>query len=449
MNRGSLRLRLFLAGAISILIALALSAIGLPLLFERHVERRVVSELGTYLDQIVAGLDRNADGTLVLAKAPADPRFSQPFSGLYWQVEGDNAVLRSRSLWDTKLELPVDALADGSVHQHRVAGPNATELLAVERSVTLPVRLGGGTVRIAVALDGADIAAATRAFAVDLMPYLAVIALFLMAAAFAQVTVGLWPLATVRQRLAAIRKGAAHRLGQAFPDEVQPLAAEVDALLDAREAQIARARARAGDLAHGLKTPLQVLAGDVERLRGKGEEAVAIEIEQVATTMRRHVDRELARARSAAGPADARSNIAGVVERVVAVVARTPDGAQRSWSTDIPAELNARIDSDDLAEAVGNLVENAARYARRAVTISGRHDRDRIFLTVADDGPGIPEGRLADALARGGRLDQLDSGTGLGLAIVSDIAEAWSGHLDLQSSATGLMAELSLPAAAD
>jgi signal transduction histidine kinase len=447
MNRGSLRLRLFLAGAVSILVALTLSAVGLPLLFERHVERRIVAELGVYLDQIVAGIDRTADGTLAVVKAPAEPRFSQPFSGLYWQVEADGETLRSRSLWDTELALPAPGPADGAVHQLRVSGPRQSELVVIERSVILPARLGGLTIRAIVALDTTDITTATRGFAVDLLPYLAVIAVFLMAAAYAQVTVGLWPLAAVRERLAAIRQGAASRLGQAFPDEIQPLAAEVDALLEAREAQIDRARARAGDLAHGLKTPLQVLSGDVERLREKGEEGIAAEVQQVATTMRRHVDRELARARSAAGAADARAVVADVVSHVLAVITRTPDGARLDWSIDIPAETVARIDADDLAEAIGNLIENAARHGRAQVAIGARRKDDLVIVSVTDDGPGIPDGRLEEALARGGRLDRLGTGTGLGLAIVRDIAEAWGGHLEIRSSQTGLTAEFGVKGA--
>jgi len=147
MTRGSLRLRLLLAAALSVLVALALSAFGLTLLFERHVERRVDAELGVFLDQIVAGLDRAADGSLVLTQAPADPRFEEPLSGLYWQLRAGDAVLASRSLWDATLALPPDELPDRAVHRHRIAGPGGAELIVLERSVTLPERLGGGILR--------------------------------------------------------------------------------------------------------------------------------------------------------------------------------------------------------------------------------------------------------------------------------------------------------------
>lgn len=302
--------------------------------------------------------------------------------------------------------------------------------------------------RATVALDTADVAAATRAFAVDLLPYLGLIAALLIATGYAQVAIGLRPLTTVRKRLSAIRAHKTRRLGRGFPDEIMPLAEEVDALLEARERQIAKARARAGDLAHGLKTPLQVLSGDVERLRMKGEVEIATEIQQVATAMRRHVDRELARARIGTGGQEASARLAEAVERVVAVMVRTPAGARLNWSVDIPADGAARIDPDDLAEAVGNLAENAARHAREKVSIrSSNESSGFIILTIADDGKGIPPGQLEEALSRGGRLDRSENGAGLGLAIVADIAEAWEGRFEIRNTSTGLEADLCLPRA--
>ncbi|MGO4833422.1 sensor histidine kinase [Rhizobiaceae sp. 2RAB30] len=423
MSKGSLRLRLLAAGALSILIALSLAGAGLSVLFERHVERRVTAELGIYLDQIVAGLDRNSNGALAVTRPLVDPRFAQPLSGLYWQ-------LRSRSLWDDELRLPVDG---GLISDYRLTGPGGAELIVVDRTVKLPQRLGGGIVRAAVAVDAAEITAATRAFGADLLPYLVLLAAFLIAAAYAQVAVGLHPLARLRERLAAIRAGEAHRLGNEFPDEILPLSREFDALLDAREDQLKRARARAADLAHGLKTPLQVLAGDVERLRGTGQAVVADEIEQVAGAMQRHVDRELARARMGTGQPDARAPVGDVIRRVVAVVSRGLRGSELDWQLDLPPGLEARIDPDDLAEAIGNLVENATRHALAKVSVKARRQACMVEVVVADDGPGIPKDQIDRALARGSRLDSLGATTGLGLANVSDIAEAWRGRIDFRS----------------
>jgi signal transduction histidine kinase len=446
VNRGSLRLRLLLASAISILGAVLLSAVGLALLFQHHVERRVDAELATYLDQVVANLGRSAEGALVLRRRPADPRFAEPLSGLYWELSTGDKVLRSRSLWDERLALPDDRIHDGVVHRHRIAGPGGAKLLVLERSIALPEALGGGMLRASVAVDTAAITRARREFVADLAPYLLLIAGLLLLAAYVQVRFGLKPLVAVRDRLAAIREGRARRLGENFPDEILPLAEQVDALLQARDEEVERVRARAADLAHGLKTPLQVLAGDIEALRARGEGEIAAEIEQVATMMSRHVDRELARARMVAGRGDARARPAEVIARVIAVVRRTPDGGLRQWSVDVPADLVARIDPDDLAEAVGSLVENAARHANSRVAVSAVRSGHRVRLSIVDDGPGIPAGRLEEALARGGRLDRAGEGTGLGLAIARDVAEAWGGSLELRSLDPGLEASIVLDA---
>ena len=450
MTFGSLRLRLLLAGAASTLVALALAAYGLTILFERHVERRLAAELVVHLNQITAQLEPSmeAKGELVLAAQPADPRFEVPLSGLYWQIihEQKGTVLRSRSLWDSELALPPEPDVDDTIHQHRIAGPADTELYLIQRRVELPARMGGGTARIAVAWDAAETAKAVRRFAADLTPLLTIIGALLLAAAWVQVTIGLRPLSHVRSRLAAVRSGKNRRLGADFPDEVRPLAQEIDELIDARDAELARARARAGDLAHGLRTPLQVLQTEIERLAKDGHATVALNLSTVTRTMQRTVERELARVRLASPQRDSEANVAAAVEQVVRVVQRTPDGERMDWIVDVPSDLTAAIDHDDLSEALGNLIENATRHARHTVTIAGHRDGATVTLTVADDGPGIPEDDLAEALRRGGRLDERGSGAGLGLAIVTDIIESWSGALSLENANPGLAATLTLNA---
>ena len=454
--RGSLRLRLLAAGAASILLALALAGFGLVLLFERHVERRMALELDAHLRQIIDGLGRAPDGSLDLLRPPAEPRFLEPLSGLYWQIREeppakDGPVLRSRSLWDVTLQLPPDPLQGGEVHQHIIPGPGGASLLVVERQVTLPASLGGSSVRAVVTVDRAELHAAGLAFAHDLAPSLGLLAAVLIAAAWVQVTVGLRPLDMLRRRLAGVRAGREARLGAAgFPDEVWPLAAELDHLLDAQDAALARARARAADLAHGLKTPLAVLAVDAAELRERGQGELAGEIETLTEGIRRHVERELARAR-AAGSGGRQAAPASVARQVVDVLRRTPRGRELAWSIDIPAELSVDDDAQDLAEILGNLAENAAKWAASRVRLAGGQDAaagtGAIILSVEDDGPGIPEGEGEAALARGGRLDATKPGAGLGLAIVSDLVEAYGGSLALGQSEAfgGLSAEIRLP----
>ncbi len=450
MTSNSLRLRLLLAGAASTIVALTLAAYGLTVLFERHVERRLDAELSVHLNQITAHLEPSQSGQLSLSTQPADPRFGVPLSGLYWQIvdERKGAVLRSRSLWDSELQLPAELDVDDAIHHHRISGPGKSDLYLLQRRIELPARMGGGTARIAVACDAAEIAKSVREFAIDLTPLLAIIAAFLLAAAWIQVTIGLRPLSAVRTQLAAIRSGKSRRLGADFPDEVQPLAQEIDDLLTARDDELKRAKTRAGDLAHGLRTPLQVLQSEIEGLAQDGQTAVALNLSTVTRTMQRTVERELARVRLSSPHRDAEANIGAAIEQVIRVVQRTPEGERLDWIVEVPADLVASIDRDDLSEAVGNLIENAARHAKHTITVTGRRSGTRALLEVADDGPGIPAHHLQEALRRGGRLDERGSGAGLGLAIVTDIVESWGGTLTLGNGELGLLATVSLPAAA-
>jgi signal transduction histidine kinase len=449
VSRGSLRVRLLAAGAGSILIALALAGVGLTLLFERHVERRVIAELEANLRQLIGHLGHDPGGALRLERPLTDPRFERPLSGLYWQIiqQPPGPVLRSRSLWDETLDLPADRLLASGVHRHVIRGPGGAVLLVVERSVELPARAGGGTIRSVVATDRAEVRAAGRAFAGELAPSLALLCAVLLAAAWVQVSVGLRPLDTIRRKLAAIRAGAAARMGEDFPDEVRPLAAEVDSLLAARDTSLERARAHAADLAHGLKTPLTVLADDARQLRARGQVEFADENSSLAEGMHRHVERALARARSGAGArGGANQPVSPVAARVVEVMRRTPRGRDLQWRIDVPADLSAGVDGQDLTEMLGNLLENAGKWARTEVRLSGRRDDGAAVLVVEDDGPGVPEEELATVLARGGRLDAAKQGTGLGLAIVGDLVEAYGGSLSLgRSRLGGLRLELRLP----
>ncbi|PDT89070.1 histidine kinase [Bradyrhizobium sp. Y36] len=448
MSWGSLRLRLVAGGVVAILIALTIAGAGLTLLFERHVSRTVGDELDVYLKQLVAGIDADAQGKLTVGRPPADPRFADPLSGLYWQVSDDGGqVLRSRSLWDTALDLPRDEPSPGELHRHVIVGPANARLLVSERRVLLTVGDRRAPVRVAVAADLGRVSAAASHFARDLALALGVLGLVLAAATSIQVGLGLRPLDALRRGVADVRSGQRKHLPVDVPAEVKPLVEEVNSLIDAQEREIERSRSRAADLAHGLKTPLAALAADVALLRQRGEQDVAQAIEAVGDAMSRHVDRELARAR-ARGTARLRGGISTplrpLVQTLMRTLARTPAAQRLDFKTCITGEPSVPLDRTDLAEVLGNLLENAARHAKSQVRI-GADATANPAITVEDDGPGIAPAERSRVLERGARLDERGEGAGLGLAIVQDVLSAYGWQLILAESELGGLKAIVVP----
>ena len=435
MNRGSIRLRLWAAGGASMLLALVLAGVGLSNLFERHVERRVEAELAVQLNALIAATSFQ-DGSLRVAP-PNDPRFAEPLSGYYWQVEdlATGVLVRSRSLWDGTLKL-TSSPSPETQHLEEIDGLDGETLIVLDRTVT---DASGVRFRAAVAEGYATVSTSVAEFTAELVPALLLLGMAFLAANFIQITVGLAPLKTLRAAVADVITGRRTRLDASAPREVQPLAKEIDRLLDSQEKELGRARVRATDLAHGLKTPLQVLSSDIRTLRDKGERELADEIEKSVSAIRRHIERELTRARLARGPAaSTRALVRACVTRIVDVVRRTPAGSALDFQVNVPETLTAPMEEADLAELLGNLVENAARFARTRVVIAAAQRPDGVELVVSDDGPGVPAADREAVLARGVRLDRNGPGTGLGLAIVADVVEAYGGRLALEDARPGL-----------
>lgn len=443
MRRLSIRLRLLLAGGIGMAVALALAAWGLDLLFDRHVARVALSDLEDRVEYLAAAVVIGPDGVAGMPDSSRDPVYRRPYSGHYWQIATPETELRSRSLWDYTLPLPRNGR---DVWQGVVTGPSTENLLTFLRRIEVATGRGPVPLRIAVAVERAEIDAARSGFLSDLAPYLALLALALLATLVLAVSVALKPLSAAGARVAALSEGDARRIGRDVPDEVLPLAAEIDELLERREAELEHARLRAGDLAHGLKTPLQALIGEAARLRATGALEAARGIEEIARSMRGHIDRELARAQRAAGGGGS-SDAVEVAASVAQVLRRTPEGAGLHIEvTGLPG-LAVRLHRADLAEALGALAENAVRYARSRVVVDCGRKGGQVVIRVRDDGPGANAEFLDHLPERGLRLDERPEGTGLGLAIVADIAAGAAGTLRLRNLDPGFEAELRLPGA--
>jgi len=327
----------------------------------------------------------------------------------------------------------------------------------LERGVVLGATGHDRRLRVAVALDRAELVMARRAFAADVLPYLSVLGLALVLAAWLQVRVGLAPLDRLRRAVQSVRTGMVARLSPDQPDEVRALVDELNALLAGKEAALGRARAWTADLAHGLKTPLVVLAADAERLRGLGQPEIAAELDQLAQWMRRRVDRELIRGRVRArvdaggetrtpGGSPALScDLGETLESLIRALGRTPRGGALDWDLQCPAGLRVAMAADDLAELLGNLLDNAVTWARSRVLVHCVPG-DRVEVRIEDDGPGVPDDLLPALGRRGLRLDERGEGSGLGLAIALDICDGYDGRLGLSRAGLGgLAVDLRLP----
>lgn len=362
-------------------------------------------------------------------------------------------VLRSRSLWDTSLALQVDALADGAVQVHEMPGPQGAPLLVLERTVRAE-GVHAARWRLIVAADLQTTQAATARFT----GVLAVLLVLRAAAAWAQVAVGLTPLQALQRAVQDVQEARASQLQGSFPAEVQPLVDDFNAVLRRHGEVVERARTQAGNLAHALKTPLTVLDNAARaQTPTHGPELGALVREQVVVA-RRHIDWHLARSRVAASAhlPGQRTALQPVVEGLVRVMNKVH--ADRALDISVvqpPVSLFFAGEAQDLQEMLGNLLDNACKWARSAVHLQAQllpagsePAQPQLVVAVEDDGPGIDAAQRAQALERGARLDEAVPGTGLGLAIVQDLAALYGGQLDLEPAGLGgLRAVLTLPAA--
>ncbi|MFL6735681.1 MAG: ATP-binding protein [Sphingomonas sp.] len=417
---------------------------------DRIVSRSIVESFDTQLvfvlDSMIASSEI-ADGEVRFNRPPADQRFVEPYSGLYFQISGAGAeTFPSRSLWDRRLRV-TDAHRDVKPHlydSNEFSTADHNEPLRIsERDVQLP----GSNIwwRYQVAQSRELLDEQIHHYRLILFWSFLALGVGLLVLATLQTFYGLWPLRRVRQEVAEIRSGEKTRVGRDFPTEIRPLTEEINQLLAHSEAQAEEARRHAGNLAHALKTPLTVITNAATAQAIDLADTVCRE----ATVMRRQVDHHLARARAIGrrASAQARARVWDSLEAVQRAVDRLYEGV----TIDIAGnhEAQVRVERQDLDEMLGNLVENAAKYGGGRVFVTVEAKGEMIDILVEDDGPGIPEGLRAEMFTRGARLDTTGKpGTGLGLAIVRDVAEIYGGAVSLEESEDlgGLLARLTLPA---
>lgn len=433
----SLRWRLWLAGAGGVLAAALLAGWLLGAAFERAAQRALDQRLDDDFATLAALVEATPEGGWQLRRAPADERYARIFSGWYWQVGAGDALQPSRSLWDERIA-PAQVMRGPAQWRH-ATGPRDQRLRVREQALRLP----GVTapVQVLVAGDRADVVAEARDFRVLSMLAVAGVAAALLAVLAWQVEWGLRPLRRMRRTLAQVRQGEDVRFGAAdWPAEAAPLARQIDELLDEHARRVARARHAAQDLAHELKTPLAVLAAESER---PGPALAGVVSEQVQR-MRVAVDRRLA-AGFGADPRR-RTPLAGVVTALCRLFEAPARARVVGLVHDVPAHLVFGGAAEDLEEMLGNLIDNAVKWARSQVQVTAREAAGHLQVEVIDDGPGIATHTLSHVIARGVRLDEQVPGSGIGLSIVDSIASSYDGTLELANLPEGFRARLSFPA---
>jgi signal transduction histidine kinase len=458
MRSNSLAFRLTASAAIISIILFVAAGVLLADLFKSAVERNFDERLHAVLDGLLSNVDVADSGQgLAMQSALADTRFALPLSGWYWQVSplGENAGGRliSASLLDQVLAPDASDLADrdsDGVARFYLQDVKGTQLRGIEQRY----RFQGSDQEYSILVAGNfdELKGEIWAYTNALVLVLAFLGLGFLGSVIVQVRYGLRPLNVLRDELNAIREGQSDKLVGVYPEEIEPVARELNLMIKANAEIVERARTQVGNLAHALKTPLSVLTNEARINKG----ALAQMIKEQADVMRDQISLYLDRARRAARARGlgASTSVKTVVDAIARTLGRIHQGREIRVEIDVPETLRFRGEQQDLEEMVGNLLDNSFKWATRRISVHARplkeptsDGRSWLEIAVEDDGPGLPADRRAEALKRGRRLDETKPGSGLGLSIVSETASMYSGRIELNSATLGgLRTTLTLPA---
>ena len=420
------RLSLGLIG-VMVVVGLILAQTSLWL-FELGLQRYLEAGLRNDSENLLVALVRGPQG-LQLDERRLSPAYLRPFSGHYFRIDFAEEHWRSRSLWDQ--ELP--QLDHPGLHSNLQLGPEGQKLLVLRTDY----RRLGQAISISVAQDYTPVRDSfLRMQQVGLGLGLAGLLLILL---LQRLTVqrALRPLEKAREQIAQLQRGQRSQLDEQVPRELEPLVAQINHLLAHTEDSLKRSRNALGNLGHALKTPLAVLQSlaSNEKLDPYPElrKLLLEQLEQV----RQRLNRELNRARLAGDALpgahlDCDAELPGLLATLNMI-----HGEHLHLACVALPGLHLPWDREDLLELLGNLLDNACKWADAEVRLSVTETAEGFSLTVEDDGPGIPEDRRDQVFSRGTRLDEQTDGHGLGLGIVRDIVDTWGGTLALDESEWG------------
>lgn len=449
MRGWSLSLRMFILTALWAVIAVSAVAFLVTGAFRASMEQNLDSRLTANLYNIMASVGFDEAGNLSGRPDLRDARYGAFRSGYYWSAEpvrGGGQGLQSASLAGGTISVPDDVPFNRSFERRFETADNAGNRLG---GIEAQAFLGEGddlvAFRITANLD--EVEEEVVAFRRRLLWLLGFVALGFILVASLMVRIALAPLREATARLGDIREGRAERIEGSFPNEIQPFVDETNTLIESNRRVIGRARTQVGNLAHSLKTPLAVLRNEARGFRPASRELV----DQQVDRMQRQIDTYLDRARIAAqaGTIGTRTPVEPVIARLVRVLAKLNPRLAIELRDETAKMAVFAGEQQDLEEMIGNLLENACKFAAHHITVTiGREEDGRLRIVIADDGPGMNGEETARAVKRGARLDETMPGSGLGLSIVMDIAAEYEGQLDLSRAGLGgLEAILVLPSA--
>lgn len=437
--------RLFLSAGLFIAIALMIAGLSIGQVLERFV----MQGLDQRLDAQIALLVRvvRPDGSLDSGKAIDMPPFDRAGSGWAWQIVTPRQTLRSASLEGATMPLP-DLRPHWRPRRNEPGIEPADGRTAAGEGLhfrVLQIASPAGPVTISASAPRAVVERPLQQALGPLALSLVILGAVLIAAILLQLRFGLRPLRRLEDALIAVRAGQTRHVPEDQPYELRSLVGQLNGLIDQNEAGLENARRHVANLAHGLKTPLAALQ---VRLAENGQDhdgEMTRLVKRIDTSIRHHLGR--ARAVAPGGPARKNTALGSHVADLVDTLGRIHAGRQVTAHVAMAADLAVRCDPQDLDEMLGNLVDNAWRWAAATVTIDARAIGSNIVCTITDDGPGLGEDQRDDALVAGLRMDERPDGHGFGLSITQELAELYGGSLQLGAgSSGGLAVRLTLPA---
>lgn len=445
LGQASLNRRLLVGAAVFIALALVAAGIAIDFVLHRFIQGQIDQRLDTQIVFLSSMLTAEEDGIVAVAGNADGPPFDRPAHGWYWEIVGPKNMLLSRSLENTGINVPEFHRPPHREHPAPAEGVGPQNEALHFR--IQPATVGQTPVTIMATAPRAAVRGPLREAMTTLAVSLAALGIALILAIVLQVRLGLRPLDQLRQAVADVRAGRSEKLPAEQPLEILPLVSELNGLLDQNAANLERARRHVANLAHGLKTPLATLA---IALSERGRDGAG-ELHSLVVLMERRIRHHLARARAAAlgGPTRAQTRVAPRLNDISNALGKIFADKRITLALDVPRDLAIACEQQDFDEMIGNLLENAFRWARTKVEVRAHHHDGRsVAIVIEDDGPGLRPDQISQVLRPGKRLDESAPGFGFGLPITRELAELYGGELNLDASALGgLRVTLRLPLA--